>query len=387
MLAAVYSAIIMCFVNLVFFRSGRELEIDMTAAAVSVAGVFITDILMNNFFGGKYYRKQRVLIISYDERNFLRMKRAKYGVLHNCDAWYETIQGIDADGMRRFIDKNFPLYDAICIFDDLEDEEYHMAISAALDMNKDLYIVPKLIDVGRSNSRIAIFDDIITFYTPKRGLNHVELFIKRAIDIAASVVGLIVSAIPMAIIALLIKTTSPGLVFYKQTRLTKGKREFEIYKFRTMVQDAEKLSGPKFAEKHDPRITPVGRVIRAFRLDELPQFINILKGDMSLVGPRPERPVFVRQFEKEIDEYDLRFEMKAGLTSLSHVHGRYSTYIYDRTYYDLYYIMNYSLLLDIQIIFLTAKTMLIMSRSEGEDSFKKKTVARSDAKGGKGIET
>ena len=108
---------------------------------------------------------------------------------------------------------------------------------------------------------------------------------------------------------------------------------------------------------------------------------------MSLVGPRPERPVFVRQFEKEIAEYDLRFEMKAGLTSLSHVHGRYSTYIYDRTYYDLYYIMNYSLLLDIQIIFLTAKTMLIMSQSEGEDSFKKKTVARSDAKGGKGIET
>ena len=140
-----------------------------------------------------------------------------------------------------------------------------------------------------------------------------------------------------------------------------------------MIPDAEKLTGPKFAEKDDPRITKVGKLLRACRLDELPQLLNILKGDMSVVGPRPERPVFVEEFEKEIDDYDYRFAVKAGLTSLSHVYGRYSTYIHDRTYYDLFYITNYSFFLDLRIILLTSKTMFMKSAAEGEDDFKKKT--------------
>ena len=179
----------------------------------------------------------------------------------------------------------------------------------------------------------------------------------------------------MGVIAAAIKVTSPGPLIYKQTRYTRGKREFEIYKFRTMVPNAEQLSGPKFAEKNDPRITKVGKILRAMRLDELPQIINILKGDMSIVGPRPERPVFVEQFENEIERYDDRFKVKAGLTSLSHVYGRYSTYIHDRTYYDLYYITHYSPLLDLKIILLTTKIIFLKSSAEGEDDFKIKTVA------------
>ena len=111
-----------------------------------------------------------------------------------------------------------------------------------------------------------------------------------------------------------------------------------------MIPDAEKLTGAKFAEKDDPRITPIGKLLRRSRLDELPQILNILKGDMSLVGPRPERPEFTEGFSREIQNYDYRFKLKAGLTSLSHVYGRYSTKIYDRTYYDLFYITNYYLL-------------------------------------------
>ena len=126
-----------------------------------------------------------------------------------------------------------------------------------------------------------------------------------------------------------------------------------------MIPDAEKLTGPKFAEKDDPRITKVGKILRSCRLDELPQLINILKGDMTLVGPRPERPVFVEEFGKEIKNYDYRFAVKAGLTSLSHVYGRYSTYIHDRTYYDLFYITNYSLFLDFRIVLLTTKTIFM----------------------------
>ena len=212
--------------------------------------------------------------------------------------------------------------------------------------------------------------------TPEKKLSAFELFLKRFMDIVIAGIGVIVAAVPMLIIALLIKLTSPGPVFYKQVRLTKDKKEFNIYKFRTMIPDAEKLSGPKFAEKDDPRITPIGKILRACRLDELPQILNILKGDMSVVGPRPERPVFVEQFEKEIEDYNYRFEVKAGLTSLSHVYGRYSTYIHDRTYYDLFYITHYSLFLDLKIILLTTKTMLLKSAAEGEDDFKEKTVAQ-----------
>jgi len=184
-------------------------------------------------------------------------------------------------------------------------------------------------------------------------------------DIVISFVGLAIASIPMCIIALLIKITSPGPVFYKQLRLTKDKKEFYIYKFRSMVQDAEKKTGPALATKDDPRITTVGRWLRKLRLDELPQLINILKGDMSVVGPRPERPFFVEQYEKEIPNYSKRFTMQAGLTALSHVYGRYSTDIIDRTHYDLLYVQNYSLMLDIRIILLTSRTMFLSDAAEG----------------------
>ena len=253
--------------------------------------------------------------------------------------------------------------------------EYRVAVNTAVKMNKDLFIVPEMVDVGKTNAKIVCLDDILTLYMPKTEFSAAELFFKRTVDIVLSLAGLIAAAIPMAVIAAAIKLTSPGPVIYKQTRYTRGKREFEIYKFRTMIPDAEKLSGPKFAEKNDPRITKVGKILRSMRLDELPQIINILKGDMSVVGPRPERPVFVERFEKEIERYDDRFKVKAGLTSLSHVYGRYSTYIHDRTYYDLFYITHYSPALDLKIILLTTKTMFLKSAAEGEDEFKEKTVA------------
>ena len=189
--------------------------------------------------------------------------------------------------------------------------------------------------------------------------------VKRVLDVVISVTALLIIWPIMLIIALLVKLTSPGPVFYKQLRLTKDKREFYIYKFRSMVQDAEKKTGPALATKDDPRITPVGKWLRKLRLDELPQLINILKGDMSVVGPRPERPFFIEKYEKEIPNYDRRFMMKAGLTALSHVYGRYSTDIVDRTHYDLLYVQNYSLLMDIRIMLLTSRTLFLKDAAEG----------------------
>ncbi len=376
-LAALYTFMVLGVINLIFFMSPDQFLADLALMFIKIGAVFASDVVLMKYFDDETkFKKPSLLIIDSGEKNFPRMKKIKYGVLNNYDAWYEDVEGMSTEELESYIKDNFPLFDAICIFTDLVDKDYDTAVGTASELNKDLFIVPKIIDAGRTNARIVLFDDILTLYMPKKSLNKVDLFLKRVADVVIAAVGLAIAAIPMALIALAIKITSPGPVFYKQVRLTRHKKEFEIYKFRTMIPDAEKLSGPKFAEKDDPRITPIGRLLRACRLDELPQIINILKGDMSVVGPRPERPVFVEQFENEIEYYDYRFEVKAGLTGLSHVYGRYSTYIYDRTYYDLFYITHYSLFLDFKIILLTTKTMFLKAASEGEDDFKKKTVAK-----------
>ena len=375
-LSALYTFVIMGIFNLLFFTSRSKLIADSIIAVAKVVAIFGVDFILHSIRNNEnLYKKPKLLIIDSNTKNFFRMKRIKYGVLKNYDSWYENLEGISAGELQMLAKSKFSEYDAICILDGLSDEEYHIVVSVASEMNKDLFIVPKMIDVGKTNARIARFDDVLTLYMPQISLTKLELSLKRILDIILSAIGLLVAIIPMAIIAVAIKLTSPGPVFYKQLRLTQNKKEFYIYKFRTMIPDAEKLSGPKFAEKDDPRITKIGKILRSCRLDELPQIINILKGDMSIVGPRPERPVFVEQFEKEISDYDYRFEVKAGLTSLSHVYGRYSTYIHDRTYYDLFYITHYSLLLDLKIILLTTKTMFLKSAAEGEDDYKEKTVA------------
>jgi lipopolysaccharide/colanic/teichoic acid biosynthesis glycosyltransferase len=159
-----------------------------------------------------------------------------------------------------------------------------------------------------------------------------------------------------------------GPVLYVQERLTKGRKTFKIYKFRTMVPNAEKLSGPVFAGEKDPRITKIGKFMRTVRLDEIPQLINILTGDMSIVGPRPERPFFAKQFEKDIPEYRYRLKVKAGLTGLAQVEGKYNTTVEDKLRYDLIYINNYSLLRDILIMLQTIKILFMKSSTEGVNS-------------------
>lgn len=375
-LSCIYTFILVCIVNGILFTSKAKLAADAVLAAAKIAGIFAADFVLDSVLRHSAHQKPKLLIVGAAAKNFPRMKRIKYGVLSNYDSWYENMEGMSAEAFRAFAQEQFPQYDAVCILDGLPDAEYHVAVNTAMKWNLDLFIVPKLIDVGKTNARLVRFDDVLTLYMPKKSLTRIELAIKRGVDIITAAVGLALAAVPMAIIAAAIKLTSRGPVLYKQVRLTQYKKEFEMYKFRTMIPDAEKLSGPKFAEKDDPRITPVGKILRACRMDELPQLVNVLKGDMSIVGPRPERPVFVEQFAQEIENYDYRFAVKAGLTSLSHVYGRYSTYIHDRTYYDLFYITHYSLLLDFKIMLLTTKTIFLKSAAEGENNFKQKTVIK-----------
>ena len=190
-------------------------------------------------------------------------------------------------------------------------------------------------------------------------------FFKPLIGILLSFFGLMVCCIPMIIIAITIKLDSKGPIMFRQVRLGKGQRPFRIYKFRTMVVDAEKMSGPVLASEQDPRILPIGKILRATRMDELPQILNILKGEMSLVGPRPERPELAAEIEREIPEFRYRLKVKAGLTGFAQVYGKYNTNSYDKLKLDLMYIRKYSLMLDLKLILMTPKIMFLKESTEG----------------------
>lgn len=180
--------------------------------------------------------------------------------------------------------------------------------------------------------------------------------IKRVLEIVFSIALLIFTLPVMLLAAIAIKLESPGPVFYKQVRVGHRGRNFEVIKLRSMRNDAEK-NGPQWATKNDPRVTHVGQFIRKTRIDELPQLINILRGDMSLIGPRPERPVFTEQFDKEIPGFKKRLAVKPGLTGWAQVNGGYEATPAEKLKYDLYYIEKQSLKLDLKILWKTVKVV------------------------------
>ena len=192
-----------------------------------------------------------------------------------------------------------------------------------------------------------------------------ESCIKRLLDLILSLAACVVLAIPMGIIALWIKKDSPGPVFFKQRRVGRGKKCFNILKFRTMRGDTPHDVPTHLLKNADSYITKSGAFLRRTSLDELPQIYNILKGDMSIVGPRPERPELAEEIEEEIPEFCYRLKMKAGLTGYAQVYGKYNTTSYDKLKLDLTYIRNYSLLLDLKLMLMTPKIMMLKESTEG----------------------
>lgn len=190
--------------------------------------------------------------------------------------------------------------------------------------------------------------------------NTGNMVIKRVMDIVGSVFGIIITSPILLIIAILVKATSPGPVIFKQERVGMHNEPFYMYKFRSMEQQTEEDEKRAWTVRNDPRVTAVGKILRKTSLDELPQLFNILKGDMSLVGPRPERPLFVEKFKEEIPRYMIKHQVRPGLTGWAQVNGyRGDTSIKKRVEYDLYYIENWTLGLDIKIIILTFFTGFI----------------------------
>jgi len=218
----------------------------------------------------------------------------------------------------------------------------------------EVHVVPDLLQFIALRARLENLDGVPIISlndVPLRGFNSV---LKRAIDFGISGAALVALSVPLTVIAALIRYTSRGPIFYKQERMGLDGKAFNVYKFRSMYAGAEDQTGPIWARDDDPRCTPVGRWLRRLDLDELPQLLNVLRGDMSIVGPRPERPYFVEQFKHRIPQYMLRHKVKAGITGWAQVNGwRGNTSLEKRIEYDLYYIENWSVGLDLKIMWLT----------------------------------
>ncbi|MBQ9854901.1 MAG: exopolysaccharide biosynthesis polyprenyl glycosylphosphotransferase [Clostridia bacterium] len=227
------------------------------------------------------------------------------------------------------------------------------------------YFVPHVGDVILAGARNVHLFSIPTMRVSRAELSPEYILLKRAMDIVVSLTALIVLSPIMLITAIAIKLCDGGPVFYLQERLTQDRKVFRIIKFRSMYVDAEKDGVARLASQSDSRITPVGRIIRACRIDELPQLLNILSGSMTIVGPRPERPSIAEAYEKEMPSFALRLQVKAGLTGYAQVYGRYNTQPYDKLQMDLLYINNMSIIEDIHLMFATVKILFLRESTQG----------------------
>ena len=230
---------------------------------------------------------------------------------------------------------------------------WHRNIVMKLCFEKEItvFCTVRVADILLKSYGVAQDEDIPVYYCTSFGIGRVSAFIKRCFDIVASLAALIITSPVMLITAVLIKCEDGGPVIYSQTRCTKDMKQFKIYKFRSMAQsDAEKVC---LATEDKHRITRVGKFIRRYKIDELPQFVNILKGEMSIVGPRPERPELMAEAVREIPEFMLRTKVRAGLTGYAQVRSCYNTSYQEKLLWDLMYIQNFSLLLDIKIMIMT----------------------------------
>ncbi len=230
-----------------------------------------------------------------------------------------------------------------------------------------IYLQTELSDIVVNYAKYMVLDDLSMLCSTTKELSVEQRFLKRAIDILVSGIFLILLSPIMLVEALMIKLGDGGPVFYKQERLTIDGKKFNVLKFRTMIVDAEKKSGAMLSTKNDSRITPVGKFLRATRMDELPQLLNVLAGDMSIVGPRPEREIIAEEYYKEVPEFKYRLRAKAGLTGLAQIAGKYNTSPKDKLMLDLMYIERYSVWMDIMLMFQTLKVFFKRDSTEGID--------------------
>ena len=328
----------------------------LMAADVVIISLYV--LLVKGLYRLMYAPYNMVMI--YGSRTAVGMKikmdnrRDKYRV----DALISADKGFD------YICREIEKYDAV-VLNDVSAEIRNDVLKYCYQHSIRVYVVPKITDIIIRNG-----EDITAFDTPLilvagKGLTIGQRFTKRMEDLVLSIPSLLLASPVMALIAIAIKLEDGGPVFYRQKRSTIGGKTFEILKFRSMIVDAEKPGISIPATGRDPRITKVGRIIRGCRLDELPQLLNIIKGDMSVVGPRPERIEHMEKYGEDIPEFYYRLKVKGGLTGYAQIYGRYNTSAYDKIRLDLMYIEHYSLVLDIKLILMTIRILFSKSSTEG----------------------
>ena len=311
----------------------------------------------------------RKLLVIYDEYEPDMMVKK----LNSRKDKYKVEMAVHVSVGMEELEKMIDAADGVVIFD-VHSEQRNRILKACFDKNVRTYTTTKVSDILiRGAENIHLFDTPLLLYR-NEGLTFEQRFIKRTMDIIIAGLMLIITSPFMLISALAIKLYDGGPVFFRQDRSTIGGRVFKIHKFRSMIVDAEKDGKSHPATEKDPRITPEGRVLRATRLDELPQLIDILKGDMSLVGPRPERVEHTEQYSKEVPEFQYRLKVRGGLTGFAQLYGKYNTTPYDKLQLDLMYIQNYSVLLDLRLLFMTVKIMFMKESTEGFTEEKSKSI-------------
>lgn len=284
-------------------------------------------------------------------------RKDKYSI-EKCINISEGIGAVCAEILER--------YDAVVIWD-IDVTNRNEIMKFCYGKNIRVYIMPHISDVILKGSDMLNLFDTPIFLTREYVLTMDERFFKRMIDLICAIILVVVTSPIMLVTAIVIKLYDGGPVLYKQVRVTRGDKEFKIMKFRSMRVDAEKDGVARLAAKNDSRITPIGKFIRKVRIDELPQLFNIIKGEMSFIGPRPERPEIIKQYLEEMPEFAYRTKVKAGLAGYAQVYGKYNTTPYDKLKLDLTYIENYSLWLDIKLMLLTLKILFSAESTEGVD--------------------
>jgi len=269
----------------------------------------------------------------------------------------ESKGSLDSPGLRRAI-REKKASDVVIVDTDVSHRRILDTVFAAEAEDVTVWLVPGLYEVMMGKVELTHLGDIPLVKLRSEPLKEREKVIKRLVDLVFSIFVLIFSAPLMLLLPLIIKLESKGPIFYRQKRVGLKEKIYEVYKFRSMLENAEAETGPILARQDDKRVTRVGSFLRRSHLDELPQFLNVLKGEMSLVGPRPERPAFVKEFNREIRGYSRRFAVKPGITGLAQLYGTYETSAEKKLKYDLAYINNWSLGLDLKILFLSLEIIL-----------------------------
>ena len=325
---------------------------------IDIGIALICTTLFSMLYHRLYVPKNMLMIFGNDEAITLKFK------LDTRTDKYQVKKMVSVEEGFEKICEIIPQYDAVVI-NDVPAQIRNDILKYCYRESVRVYIAPKLTDIiVRGASDMNLFDTPLLL-VKGRGLSPAQAVVKRMLDLIVTLIAMIPAAPIMLIVALAIKLEDRGPVFYRQTRVTKDGRKFDILKFRSMIVDAEKCGEVIPAKGGDPRITKVGKITRATRIDELPQLLNILKGDMSLVGPRPERVEHVEKYTAEIPEFCFREKVKGGLTGFAQIYGKYNTTPYDKLRLDLMYIENYSIILDIKLILMTLQIMLRPESTEG----------------------